>query len=192
MLTYTNESILKILGIDPGLNNLGLAHVLYDMRAKRVMAIHTYVISPARLRDISGLDEEDYGEFYKKLASLRKYFRGHLKEFCPEQIVSESPFFDRRKPSSYEYLVSVMMMLRDEVIAYNPNVGFVTASPQEIKKWLGVAGQIGKEPVKEAFKQRPVLMSALSKPIANMTDHEIDAASAACSWAYKRFELEEM
>lgn len=182
MLEQIPSNTIRVLGIDPGLNNMGLANIVYDLGERKIVSIKATTISPPRLKDKSGLSEDDYAEFYRKLRSLKYYLKHHIEAFEPMQVVSESPFFDRRKPSSYEYLVAVMCAARDTVIDYNPNVPFTTAAPLEIKKWLGVAGKIGKEVVKEAFLTNETVLSVLKNPVESLNDHEIDAISAGCSW----------
>lgn len=178
----TYSPYFKTMGIDPGLNNLGIGKIIVDQPDKVLVSIDSLTIQSEKRRDLSGLDEEDYGTFLRKLLSLKIYFREELDRFKPDIIVSESPFFDRRKPGSFEYLVSIMLMLRTTVIEYNPNVPFFTTSPSEIKMWLGVAGQKGKEVVKEGFLVKPELVRLVGERINTMTDHEIDAVSAGCSW----------
>ena len=185
MLRYDNNlQRVHVLGVDPGLNNTGLANIVYNKTDRRIEEIETFVIATEKLADISGMDDEDYGAFMRKLQSLNHYWQAHLRGFRPEQIISESPFFNRLRPSSYEYLVAVMTTLRTGCFAVDPNIRFATLAPLEIKKWLGMAGKKGKDPVKEAFLLKAEVLAVLKNPVETMCEHEIDAASAGCAWLY--------
>lgn len=175
-------NLVSLLAIDPGLNNTGIASFSIQIVPFKILKITALTLKADRLVDDSGLDDEDYIERLHKRYTMGKALNKALEMFSPSLVISESPFFDRRKPGSFAVLTEVLTTLFDTVVAYNPSVQFSMMEPQLVKKSLGVAGIKGKEVVKEAVSKNEEIMTCLETPIETMDEHAIDAVAVGYSW----------
>lgn len=175
-------NLVSLLAIDPGLNNTGVAAFSIQIVPFKILKITAWTLKADRLVDDSGLDDEDYIERLHKRYTMGKALNKALEMFSPSLVISESPFFDRRKPGSFAVLTEVLTTLFDTVVAYNPSVQFSMMEPQLVKKSLGVAGIKGKEVVKEAVSKNEEIMACLETPMETMDEHAIDAVAVGYSW----------
>lgn len=180
--TDTPLNLVSLLAIDPGLNNTGIAAFSIQIAPFKILKITAWTLKADRLVDDSGLDDEDYIERLHKRYTMGKALNKALEMFSPSLVISESPFFDRRKPGSFAVLTEVLTTLFDTVVAYNPSVQFSMMEPQLVKKSLGVAGIKGKEVVKEAVSKNEEIMTCLETPMETMDEHAIDAVAVGYSW----------
>lgn len=171
-----------IMAIDPGLNNTGVAIYRMQTEPVKVLSITAMTLKAERLIDDSGLDDEDFMERLHKRYAMGRALKRLLETYDPCIFVSESPFFDRRKPGSFAVLTEVLSELFDTVIAYNPLIRTSVVEPLLVKKVLGVAGQKGKEVVKEAMEKERYIIERLSVPLDHLDEHGIDAVGVGYTW----------
>lgn len=181
-MLITPHRDLSLLAIDPGLNNMGLAAFSGCIETATLYTIHAKTIRSEKEPDLTGLDLEDYEARLVKRYAMGLALKRALLKYRPSHVVSESPFFDRRKPGSFAILTEVMATLYDTVVAHDPNIRFMTIPPQSVKKCLGIAGEKGKEIVKETLGTVSLLTSVLDPPVEALSEHAIDAV--AVGYAY--------
>lgn len=170
----------RILAIDPGLTNLGVAAFLVNSRTEQILKIETQTIVSEKLPNTHGLDELDHGSRLLRLYSLEAALFQCMETAQPGMIVCESPFFDPRKPAAFSALVEVMYTIHNAMLAYDRSLQLTKIAPQAVKKSLGVAGiripgVKGKDIVKDALLKHPELTPFLPINLEGMTEHEIDA-----------------
>lgn len=175
-------ALLRILAIDPGLNNTGIS--IFDVAVSpfKILKIHSFTLKADYLIDRSGLSDESFSERMHKRFSAREAIVGITKSYRPSVVVSESPFFDRKRPSSFATLVEVITTYFDAIVAVDPLITFSIVEPLLVKKVLGVAGQKGKEVVIEAVSKLEVLREALDVPFKNLDDHAVDSIAVGYAW----------
>lgn len=174
LTTRDYPSCFRLVAIDPGLNNTGIAIFTIEKEPFKILSIDALTLKAQRLIDDSGLDDEDFSERLHKRYMMGSALHQILVEADPCLVVSESPFFDSRKPGSFAILTEVLTTLFDTVVAYNPLIQFSMVAPLLVKKVLGVAGQKGKEVVKEAM-QKQAFIAHLVVDFETLDEHAIDA-----------------
>ena len=186
MLHYPNISEFNLLGVDPGLNNIGLAIYTLSLHPFRIVSIHSFTLKAERVIDTSGLRDDIHTDRLRKRHAMINAFSRVLASVNPSIVACESPFFDRRKPSSFQVLAEILVSLTDAVAKHNPNTLFTTVEPLTVKKILGVAGKKGKEVVKEGMVKIPEIMSVLKTPIEQMDEHAIDSTAVGYTFIVKK------
>ena len=169
-----NQSTLTLLAIDPGLNNTGVAVLKLKLDPFEIISIDALTLQAQRLIDTSGLDDEDYVERIHKRYSMTRALRKIILRENPSVVACESPFFDRRKPSSFAVLTEVLISYFDAAVEVNPAVRFSYVEPLLVKKILGVAGQKGKEVVREAMEKQDFVSKVIQR-LDDLDEHAIDA-----------------
>lgn len=175
-----------LLAIDPGLNNTGIAIFQIQVKPFKILSIEAMTLKADRLIDDSELDDEDYMERLHKRYKMGNSLTRLLDIYNPSFVVSESPFFDRRKPGSFAVLTEVLTELYDRVVAFNPLIKFSMVEPLLVKKILGVAGQKGKEVVREAMEKMKELLQVLRNPLSELDEHGIDAIGVGYTWLLRK------
>jgi len=184
MLHLTHHDQFTILAIDPGLHHIGLSVYKVQANPPSILSISAFTLHSHRVVDTSGLDDDDYIERVRIRHSMLRAFKGVVIDVMPDIAVSESPFFDRRKPGSFAILTEVMTGLFDTVVEVNPLIRFSTIAPQSVKQVLGVAGQKGKEVVIEAMAGFTEITDALDVDLNDLDEHGVDATGVG--FAYYR------
>lgn len=188
MLTIdTHYNRFVLMAIDPGLNNMGVAVFTLQRSPFVILSITAETLKAEKLPDESGFDDESQSERLRKRYNLGAALRNRLELHRPDAVVSESPFFDRRKPGSFQVLTEVMTTLLDTVISYNPNTPFDYVPPLVVKKELGVAGQKGKEVVREAMAKCQPILDALVENLDDLDEHAIDGTGVGYTWLMTHF-----
>ena len=186
MFTPAHYDRLTLLAIDPGLHNIGLAVYQIRLAPYAIESIHAETLRSVRVTDVSGLDDEDFAERVRIRYSMRSAFRTYVETVQPQLVVSESPFFDRRKPGSFAILTEIMTGLFDTVAEVNPLIRFSVVEPQLVKKVLGVAGQKGKDVVREAMGKTSRIMDVLTNPLDHLDEHSIDSIAVGYAYLVKK------
>lgn len=181
--------VFTALFLDPGLNNTGVSVYRIDQYEGKVLSIEAGTLSAVRLIDDSGVDDEFHEERIIKRLQMGSALRVWLESYAPDIVVTESPFFDRKKPGSFQILSEVLTTLYDEVLRYNRMVRFQKLAPQAVKKSLGVAGIKGKEIVKEAVEKTALIMEHFPNGIDHLDEHGIDATAVGYAWLRTKSEL---
>lgn len=172
---------LTLIAIDPGLNNTGVAIYKLALNPFAILSIDAFTLRAQYLLDASGLDDEDYAERVHKRYSMANALKGIFLSEMPTVIACESPFFDRRKPSSFAVLTEVLVTFFDTAVEVNPGVRFTYVEPLLVKKVLGVAGQKGKEPVREAMEKQDFIDKLIQK-VEDLDEHAIDAVGVGITY----------
>lgn len=189
LVTNEHHQTFKILAIDPGLNNTGIAIFEVQSEPAKILSIHALTLKAERLIDDSELDDEDYIERLHKRYSMGSALQKLLVQYDPCVVVSESPFFDRFRPGSFAILTEVLTTLFDTVVRYNPLIRFSLVEPLLVKKVLGVAGQKGKEVVRESMEKQTMILSVLQDPLEQLDEHAVDAIGVGYTWLIKKSKL---
>lgn len=182
---------IKLIGIDPGLNNSGVALLDQDYRTGKIVKIEPFLLISDKLKDESGMDDEVHPERAIKLMKLGMTLQGMLRLYNPHAVGCEAPFFNRFRPMAYGALCEVVTTLQFAVIAANRNTTFSLFPPLTVKK--GVAAKSvsndtekGKLEVKRAIMANPEIMAALQADVDLLSEHELDAVAVAYVLAKSR------
>ena len=184
------EAPFTLIAIDPGLNNIGIAVYTLQLTPFRILSIDAQTIKEDRVCEDSYYSEEGAMDRYSKrkrmVSALMKVIQAHP----PAYFISESPFFDRRKPSSFAVLTEVLVDIQDSVRELDDRIHMSFVSPQSAKKSLGVAGIKGKEIVREALSKQAELLAVLHPGMDDLDEHAIDSVVVGYSFIETYFEEE--
>lgn len=186
MLPVTGFERFTLFAIDPGLNNTGIAIFELNVKPFEILSIKALTLKADRLVDDSCLDDDDFIERLHKRYKMGNTLRTLLETYDPCIVVSESPFFDRRKPGSFAVLTEVMTTLFDTVVQWNPLARFSVVEPLLVKKVLGVAGEKGKDVVRESMAKQANIIAVLSDPLEHLDEHAIDAVGVGYTWIMRK------
>jgi Holliday junction resolvasome RuvABC endonuclease subunit len=174
----------RIVGIDPGLANLGFAIYHIDYYSGRIVKVEAFTLVNDRLPNYTGFDFETVPERTIKLHKLKGAIQWALNLYTPSYVVCEAPFYNRFMPMAYGALLEVVSTVHCAVLEWNPNIGFHTVAPLLVKKLVGTKAVKndslkGKELVKQGVMAIPEIMNVLETPIESLSEHAIDAIAVA-------------
>ena len=179
----------KLVSIDPGLNNIGAAvfDISLEKDSFKITRILAETLQEDRVVDQVCYDiEKDEERHYKRIRMVSALMR-LIRHHRPSVVVCESPFFNATRPSSYAVLVEVIMEIQMSVYQYDNAIRFSLFAPQLVKKSLGVAGQKGKEVVREAMAKNETLIEALDGDLDSLDEHSVDAIAVGYTFLTRFF-----
>ena len=170
----------RIIGIDPGLANLGIAVFDIDYQTGKILRIQAFTIVNDKIPDRTGFDIDFIAERTIKLHKLKHVIQWALEAYNPAYVVCEAPFYNRFMPMAYGALLEVVSMIHNAVLEWNSNIGFHTVAPLLVKKLVNTKAVKndslkGKELVKIAVSIIPEIMNVLEQPLDSLSEHAIDA-----------------
>lgn len=193
MFPYSeNYHSFRLVSIDPGLNNIGIADFSIDTQPFAITRIHAETLKEQRVVDDVYYDEELAEERHYKRERMINALMKHIREANPSIVVCESPFFDRTKPSSFAVLVEVLLDIQQAIRRYDDRIRFCVFAPQLVKKTLDVAGIKGKEIVKEAMGKQTHLLNVLVDDFEGLDEHSIDAMAVGYTYITRNYQKKEL
>lgn len=182
---------IRHISFDPGLNNTGAAIIDQCYQTGIIKRVEAHLLVSAKLRDHTGMDEENHAERAIKLMRLHQAVLDLLHHYNPSNAGSEAPFFNRLMPMAYGALCEVVNTIYSSVINYNPNIQFAVFPPLTVKKVVGAKAisndtEKGKFEVKKAIMANPEIMAALVNDIETLSEHELDAIAVGFTLAKSR------
>lgn len=176
---------IRMVAIDPGLINCGIAIFNLNYSLKCVERIEGFTLTNDRLFNFAGLSEDNWTDRIIKLQKLRHALSIVMYNSAPSIVVCESPFFNRLRPSAFEPLVEVMTVIKQAVLDFNMNIMLDTLEPRVIKKAIGADAMDGKEAVREAVRRTEPITNVLVNPIDSLDQHAIDAVAIGYTYLIK-------
>jgi Holliday junction resolvasome RuvABC endonuclease subunit len=182
LIVPEEKFIYRLMSIDPGLNNTGVA--IYEINSKlgTINSINVITIITDKVDNKSGLYSDNYSERDIKLYKLKDNIKSLLSYYNPYIVICESPFYSSFRPSAYAALLEVISIIKSSIIEYNINIQFTTIEPLLVKKIVGSGATKGKLDIKSCIENNYLIMSKLIKNINLMNEHEIDAL--AIGWGF--------
>lgn len=182
LIVPNQYGIYKVMGIDPGLNNTGIAVFDMDYNTRNIIAIEAATLINSKLTDRTGLDGEFHTERTIKLHKLKAGLKDTILRINPAVVACESPFYNRLCPMAYGALLEVLSVIHSAVIEHDCNIVFKTIEPLLVKKIVGAGMTKGKVDVKDSISRNNQIMSVLKQDINTLDEHSIDAIGVAFSF----------
>lgn len=130
---------IRILGIDPGTDTLGIAVVDVDLDTKEYKLMYGHTFHAAKYISLYPEMVQARGSRDVRLMVLRQKLIEAFVLAEPELIAAESPFLQRGKVSAFEALVECYAMMRDAVWAYSSQITLQRIDPVTVKNYVGVS-----------------------------------------------------
>ena len=180
--------LVKLIAIDPGSRHCGISFFTIDFINKKIIRIESKTIHPDTLVNDTGLSQGDVPDYVIRHYKLRNAILRELKEFQPDYIAYEGPFFNSLQPSAFGSLMATMTIIRDCVYEYRIGLPFTVMQPSVVKMAVSVAGKKGKEIVVEALKKIDEIMNVLVTDIDSLDDNGVD--SIAVGYAFVLYHIQ--
>jgi Holliday junction resolvasome RuvABC endonuclease subunit len=182
MLTIPDNSptVFRIVGIDPGTTNLGLAVLTVDIKTLIILETTAVTFNANKLTSRDTWNCEVHSDRFDRILSLKKSLMESFITFQPSMICVESPFFGRSHPNAFQALTEVLTAIRDTLYEFNPWTELILVSPSEAKQAISAKGNA----TKEIMKEKLLLLSHElnlnpSLNIHTLDEHSIDAIAIA-------------
>jgi len=172
------DRIGTILGLDPGTNNLGLGWVQADLGDLRIQSTHSQLLVAEKMRPNPYIAQA-MGDRHARLHVLQQNLLEMLFYLRPVCVVSESPFFNPRRPNAYEALVQTVDMIKHALYRYDDQMTLTFIDPPSVKKAVGASGNAKKEEVQSRIVKVEELNYSGSVPLSQLDEHSIDAIAVA-------------
>ena len=177
---------IKLVALDPGLNNIGVAVFLIDAVNLKILDISAKTLKEGSVLDQVCLDSDYATEQMLKRWRMVDAVMQIVRDEDPVIFVSESPFFNRKMPSSFAVLTEVINDIFTSILKHNNNIRIATVEPLLVKHTLGVAGQKGKDVVRCAMEKQEAILPVLKTPVSTLDEHAIDAVGVGYTFFKRR------
>lgn len=144
-----NESVCRIVGIDPGSTTLGFSVLEYDARTFNIIRTYAYTLNAGKMK-LNLQDIENHSERYARIYEIMDALYKAFYEIKPNHVISESPFMAILRPSAFAPLVEVVFAIRSALRQYDPLMPLDLIDPPSAKNAVGAPGNAKKDKVKEA------------------------------------------
>lgn len=172
-----SEVTFNILGIDPGTSTTGYSLLIVRMSDLSIAHARGWTIDASKRVNPEDYTSELYGSRFLKVAEHGRLFRKYLKAYNPLIVVSESPFYNPKRPQAFAALLEIIMQLKTDLYNWDPWMQLFTIDPSTAKKNLHVSGiSSDKELIMNAIKTNDELKQF---DYSHCDEHSADAISIA-------------
>lgn len=172
---YVNHNV-RVIGIDPGCTNLGLARLDFDNRTLDIVDSEAITLNADRLLGHDLMTDFTHSERTTKVMALARGLDNILARYQPSVVCCESPFYNRLRPGAFGALTEILSAIHTSVLNYNPGVQLILYPPSTIKKALGGSAFADKTSVRNQMLPLGDILK-LSGPyhITQLDEHSLDA-----------------
>lgn len=164
---------MRVLGVDPGLANMGLAVVSLEGSSESV--VHVEVITTEK--SSKKTDVRQSSDLVRRGRLISAGVASVVSAYCPVVIAVEAMSFPRNASSAAKTALSWGVLC---FVSETYNIPMVQASPQEIKKVLCGTAKASKKEVQESLERRysGAFLSFLARYPKVRHEHGFDAVGA--------------
>lgn len=178
-----NYHVLRLLAIDPGLNNNGYALIQVDTKLKQIISIEAHSIATDKLPDPWWVNHNIHPERLVKINKIESTFEQLAVATQPHVVVCESPFFNPTRPNAFKALVEAMSAIQIGIVKANPFLQFFFIAPQQMKAYLkAIKKDSTKDYVRERVMSTPDIQPFLIDVIDELSEHAVDAVGVGYAY----------
>jgi Holliday junction resolvasome RuvABC endonuclease subunit len=174
-----NEDSFVLIGIDPGTENIGVSIFYINALDLEITAIKAFTLVGSKL----GMRESDvrvHGARFARLRNLENALYQIFIDYQPLCVGSESPFYNRLRPSAFEPLVESMCAIQNALARADGWKPLRRIDPPSVKKAFKASGRADKDEMKSCFLNSPLKSLLIdSKEPEDLDEHSIDAIAVA-------------
>lgn len=174
------DNLATLLGMDPGTNNFGLGWITVNVETLEIVKTESLTLVADKMRPDSWYAEVNCDR-HARLHVLSRNISDVLMYVRPSCVVTESPFFNAKRPNAYQALVEAVEMIRQTVYCYDWQIPVSYIDPPSVKRAVGAAGNAKKEEVQARVLKIAELNYQGSVPLAEVDEHQIDAIGVVYS-----------
>lgn len=179
---YNDPAPLRIIGIDPGTDTLGVSVLDVCLASNRISLTAARTHSGSSMaKDYRWLSSV-HGDKAARLRAHEENLFSLFSQFQPHEIVSEAPYLGRF-PSAYAALVECLNAIRQAVIRYDYRMPLITVDPPTVKNALGVNGKSGDKSLMSRGVQQLISSGILHNPlgidVGVLDEHSVDSIAVA-------------
>ena len=165
---------IKLIGIDPGIHNCGVAICEYDQANQKLIVKDFFTIHASELaRKFNKKDSIAYGSIFS-LFLLEKEFNDIFKEYQPDYIGSEDAFYNPRTPNAFISLKSCINSIKRVLYDYRKKLNLIAP---KLAKATVIKATANKNDMMSAITKLPDLV--IEKDVTDIVEHEADAIGIA-------------
>lgn len=170
------------VGLDPGSRTAGMSALYLEgeiLTKVETVPLNANVLIRNEAHHVIPVAQLDYTV---RIDRLLKLFAYHLRRIRPSCVVIETPFISMGTASAFVPLYFFRMGFDKLMRTEFPEIGIIDKSPMAVKKHLSVSKkskQGSKDPMADAVRDHPVLGKLLPRPLAELSEHEVDAIAIA-------------
>lgn len=167
-----------LLGIDPGINNCGLA-IIDNSKHFKVVDTHN-VKNTRKFTDEEKNLEQIYGSRAVKVIHIVNTINEYLDKYPEIDVFAiEAPFYNSLTPMAYGSLMEVISAIKYQIIV-TKNLKFKMLEPLLVKKMFAFKSNAKKEVMKDfLFKKQASKEIDIKLDVETLTEHEVDAIAIA-------------
>lgn len=179
-MQFTDESfIYRIMGIDNGSSNLGIAVLELDLRHGEYTVLYTRTLIAEKLLRERRICTASHGSRWERQNILKEELSKELWFHNPHNVAVETPFFMPRRVQSFETLTEMMIFIRQAVYDFSGN-DIYGVSPGEAKRAVQTEKfTMKKDAIKDCVLNLNNLIWKEGIHKGNLTEHEYDAIAVA-------------
>ena len=165
---------IKLIGIDPGIHNCGVAICEYDPDNQKLIVKDFFTIHASELaRKFNKKDSIAYGSIFS-LFLLEKEFNDIFSEYQPDYIGSEDAFYNPRTPNAFISLKSCINSIKRVLYTYRKKLNLIAT---KLAKATVIKATANKNDMMSAITKLPDLV--IEKDVTDIVEHEADAIGIA-------------
>lgn len=166
----------KLVSIDPGSNNLGIAILEHPVTDDTIFVKSTRSVKLKDNYSTYASIAEVHGSRVARLMHMQDVVSEILNEIRPHAVIVESNYLGK-SPQSFATLVECVLIVRAALFKYDPFIPLHTVDPTTVKYSAGMPKVKGtdKEDVRRAVKKLSCLSWEVN--IDDLDEHEVDAVA---------------
>ena len=172
------ENKLVVVGIDPGVEHLGLSVLHLDVYTHEVSLVTSITLHGEQLLRNRPDLVDSLKARYGKLHLYGEIVNSIFHDYNVHAVAIEQPFLGRF-PTAYASLLECCMQVRHELFKYNPTILLDCIDPPTIKINVGTAGGSNdKNDMTESIKDRIAhgdIINDYGVDIDSLDEHAIDS-----------------
>ena len=171
---FDEDKIYRVIGIDPGVNSLGLSVFEKNVKNGKIALVWSETIKSKRFeKDYSDIAKRD-GERFAKVWGYKNTLVDYFNNFQPNSVISEGNYMGKF-PNAYSALTEMVLIIRLALMDYNSSISLKVIDPSTVKKFLGVKGNASdKNLINEKIKSLDIIFH-LPQKIDKLDEHSIDS-----------------
>lgn len=176
MVFDTSDWVCRLMAIDPGSNNLGVAIYEIDLKTHELISSKAFTINAYLSFHYSKETANVYGDRHARFKAMEVELMECFDTYRPSLVMCESPFFNRFTPSAFSVLTELVSLINQTLWQFNNQIPFFKVDPPTAKKAVGAKGNAKKDDMLLAIiKVKDELK--LSVDPKTLDEHAIDACA---------------